>query len=273
MKTIDLKEMQRIELELLLELDKVCKKHALRFYIDGGTLLGAYCYEGFIPWDDDIDIKMPRKDYEELVRHRHEFPEYMRLVSPEEDGYAYTFTKINDIRTVLIENPGTAAEHEGCVYLDILPMDGHPSDPKILRKLERYKTLFHGAKTGFSGMKNSGGFLHRAKGVIYSMLYNPKTVYEKMTKLAKKTDYNGAEHVGLLIEGNREKETFRRESLDHAVCLPFEGHDFPASAEYEKHLVTFYGEHILQHKHSHDLPYIAPAHKHTVYWKESECQN
>ena len=57
---ITLREMQQIELDMLLELDRVCKNHSLRYYLDGGTLLGAMCYEGFIPWDDDIDIKMPR---------------------------------------------------------------------------------------------------------------------------------------------------------------------------------------------------------------------
>ena len=59
MKEIYLKEMQQIELSLLLAFDDICEKHGLRYYIDGGTLLGAMCYEGFIPWDDDIDLKMP----------------------------------------------------------------------------------------------------------------------------------------------------------------------------------------------------------------------
>ena len=67
MKEITLQEMQKIELNLLLEFDKLCKLHRLRYYIDGGTLLGAMCYEGFIPWDDDIDLKMPRPDYERFL--------------------------------------------------------------------------------------------------------------------------------------------------------------------------------------------------------------
>ena len=67
MRAIDLREMQQIELKLLLELDKVCKKNSLRYYMDGGTLLGAMCYEGFIQWDDDIDLKMPRPDYDKLM--------------------------------------------------------------------------------------------------------------------------------------------------------------------------------------------------------------
>lgn len=267
-----LREMQLVELNMVLELEKICKRHNLRFYIDGGTLLGAYCYEGFIPWDDDIDIKMPRKDYEALVSYRDEFPDYISIVPPEEDGYSYTFTKINDNRTVLIENPGEPIEHAGAVYLDILPMDGHPADAGTLRRLERYKVLFHGSKTGFSGMRQSKKLQTRVKGFLYRMLYDHKSVYRRMTALAKQCDYDNSENVGLLIEGNRVKETFRRTSLDNAVLLEFEGHLLPASADYEAHLVTFYGEHILQSKHGHNLPYIAPAHKHLVYWKETACQ-
>ena len=82
MRQIDLREMQQIELNLLLELDRVCKKHSLRYYMDGGTLLGAMCYEGFIPWDDDIDIKMPRPDYEKLLTLQREFPEHVRCTFP-----------------------------------------------------------------------------------------------------------------------------------------------------------------------------------------------
>ena len=63
MREIGLEEMQQRELDILLAFDALCKKYALRYYIDGGTLLGAMCYEGFIPWDDDIDVKMPRPDY------------------------------------------------------------------------------------------------------------------------------------------------------------------------------------------------------------------
>lgn len=268
-----LRDIQRLELGMLLELEKICTRHGLRFYIDGGTLLGAYCYEGFIPWDDDIDIKMPRNDYEQLLQYRDEFPKYMSIVPPEEDGYSYTFTKINDKRTVLIENPGTPVEHTGSVYLDILPLDGHPVEYKNLRQLEKYKTLFHEAKTRFYDLKHSPRIMNRCKGYLYSLIYSRENVYVKLTRLAKKCDYDSAEYVGLLIEGNKEKEKYIRKSLDYPVNLLFEGHEFPASSDYERHLVTFYGEHILQSKHNHNLPYIPPSHRHIVYWKEDICQS
>ena len=252
-----LKEMQSIELEMLLELRRICEIHQLRYYIDGGTLLGAFCYGGFIPWDDDIDVKMPRPDYDQLVNYRAEFSPHIQLVRPEEDGFRYSFTKLMDNRTILIENPGKKDEHRGGVYVDILPMDGHRTGS--MKKLERYKTLYHVSRLGFSDT---------IKGKIYSVLYHPESVYKKMTKLARQCDYDKAEYVGLLIDGDAEKERFTRTSLDHCVNLSFEGHHFPASGEYREHLARFYGEHVLQSEGRGNLPRYPSNHQFEVYWKE-----
>ena len=256
-KKITLKEMQRIELDMLLELQQICENHKLRYYIDGGTLLGAFCYGGFIPWDDDIDVKMPRPDYDQLLKYRSEFSPHIQLVRPEEDGFRYSFTKLMDNRTILIENPGKKNEHRGGVYVDILPMDGHQIG--CMRKLERYKTLYHISKSGFPDT---------IKGRIYSVLYHPESVYKRMTKLARQCDYDQAEYVGLLIDGDAEKERFTRKSLDHCVKLSFEGHHFPASSEYREHLVKFYGEHVLQSEGKGNLPRYPSGHQYEVYWKE-----
>ena len=100
MEEISLTEIQRIELDLLLNLDRVCSRHKLRYYIDGGTLLGAVCYDGFIPWDDDIDIKMPRPDYEKLLTLQKDFPEHVCLDVPRPRKCDYVFLKIVYNRTV-----------------------------------------------------------------------------------------------------------------------------------------------------------------------------
>ena len=252
---ITLSEMQTIELRLLLELKKICDRHKLRYFIDGGTLLGAYCYGGFIPWDDDIDIKMPRPDYENLVKYRDELPEHMQLVFPEEDQFTYTFTKLEDKRTTLIESPKSEKEHRGSVYIDILPMDGYI--PKWIPQLKRYNTLFHISKSGFP---------NSLKGIIYSYIYNPKNVYIRMTKLAKRCQYDTSEFVGLVIEGDTEKEKYRRASFDNPVLLPFEGYYFPASNEYEDHLVKFYGKHVLDCKGNRNLPKYSSGHTNEAYW-------
>lgn len=276
MKEITLKEMQQIELKLLLELDKVCKKHGLRYYMDGGTLLGAVCYDGFIPWDDDIDIKMPRPDYERLLTMQDEFPEHIFLDTPRSGRCQYLFLKLIDTRTVLEEPQEHGGKTSG-VYLDILPMDGHPADPDICRrhlaKLSRYNSLFHASLTGFSEMKTSGAAATRAKGLLYSKIYFPWKLYRLLTKTAKKYSYDSAGQVGLLVEGDAIRERFEKAWLEPPEMMAFEGYVFPAPNEAEKHLSIFYRKPISRELYYRKLPYIPSAHTHRVYWKENACQD
>ena len=89
-----------------------------------------------------------------------------------------------------------------------------------------------------------------------------------MTMLARKCDYDKAEYVGLLVDGDAEKERFTRASLDHCVKLSFEGHLFPASGEYREHLARFYGEHVLMSENKGNLPRYPSSHRYEVYWKD-----
>lgn len=271
MTRIDLKEMQQIELDLLLELDKVCARHSLRYYMDGGTLLGAMCYEGFIPWDDDIDIKMPRPDYEKLMTMQHEFPAHVRLDAPSREHCEYTMLKLIDDRTILREQTGSKIKTTG-IYLDVLPMDGHPENDaeyaRHLRQLQRLNSLFHLSLEDFAAMKQSPKAASRLKGTLYSLIYSPWKLYRKLTALAKQYDYEAASRVGLLVEGNAEKERFEKSWLEPVdFKLEFEGHLFPAPSGYKRHMEIFYGPHVTKPECYHNLPMILPDHRHEVFWK------
>lgn len=271
MRAIDLKEMQEIELNLLLELDKVCQKHSLRYYMDGGTLLGAMCYEGFIPWDDDIDLKMPRPDYDKLLSLQAELPDYIRLDAPSKEHCEYTMLKLIDGRTVLKEQDGDRVKTTG-VYLDVFPMDGHPHDEaeceKHIQRLQRLNSLFHLSQENFKAMKQSSSAASRLKGQLYGRIYSPWKLFRKLTSLAKKYDYEAAEYVGLLIEGNARKERFAKAWLEPGFTLEFEGHQIPAPSGYKIHMEIFYGDHVTKPECYHNLPVILPDHHHEVYWKE-----
>lgn len=265
MKKVDLREMQQIELELLLELDKVCKEYGLRYYMDGGTLLGAMCYEGFIPWDDDIDLKMPRPDYEKLLALQSAFPAHIRLDAPSPEHCEYTMLKLIDDRTVLKEHGKTTG-----VYLDVFPMDGHPEtgEEAHYRKLRRLNSLFHGSLNGFAALKQSASLLSRLKGLIYSRIYSPWKLYRELNALAKRYDYESASRVGLLIEGDPVKECFEKEWLQPGFTLEFEGHQIPAPSGYRRHMEIFYGPHVTKPESYHNLPRWPSNHQHEVYWKE-----
>ncbi len=115
-------------LQILKETDQALRHAGLRYYIIAGTLLGAVRHGGFIPWDDDIDIGMPRPDYDRLLQQNSKIlPPYLELISAETNpGYPFPFAKIQDARTTLIER--AHMPWLGGVYIDVFPLDGVPDN-------------------------------------------------------------------------------------------------------------------------------------------------
>ena len=131
-KTVE--ELQKIELEILKYIDKVCKENNLTYFLAYGTLIGAIRHKGFIPWDDDVDIQMPRDDYNKLCDIlKEENGRYKLLDHKEGLGYIYPFAKVIDSNTRLIETGLTETVNMG-VYIDIFPIDGTPNDFKKRKK-------------------------------------------------------------------------------------------------------------------------------------------
>lgn len=95
-------EIKRIELNILLKFDDYCQENNLRYYLAGGTLLGAIRHKGFIPWDDDIDVCMPRPDYERFIRSYSQAQYCYKLKSGYLKNFSAPFTKVIDIRTKVL---------------------------------------------------------------------------------------------------------------------------------------------------------------------------
>ena len=109
-----------------IKIDKTCQTHGLTYYIWAGTMIGAVRHHGFIPWDDDIDIAMPREDYDRLIAHCREWlPEPLEMICAEDDSsYPLPFAKIQDASTTLIERKHM--DYVGGIYIDVFPIDGVP---------------------------------------------------------------------------------------------------------------------------------------------------
>lgn len=130
-----LRKLQLAELEILMELDRVCRKHNLRYYIVGGTLIGAARNGGFIPWDDDIDVSMPREDFQKLLKLKNEFSDEFFLQTHKTEKECYFFyAKLRKNGTYFGEDK---FEHTGIhkgIFMDIFPLD-YISDKNIIQKL------------------------------------------------------------------------------------------------------------------------------------------
>lgn len=126
MASYDIEILHQHILQILLSVDGVCREHNIRYYCWAGTMLGAIRHKGFIPWDDDMDICMPRPDYDRLMAHAHEWlPAPYEAVSAETDPlYPGPFGKIQDSSTTLIER--AHINYIGGLYIDVFPLDGVP---------------------------------------------------------------------------------------------------------------------------------------------------
>ena len=122
----DLNELKRIELEMLKTFIKICKKHNFMYFLVGGTCLGSVRHGGFIPWDDDIDVGMPRSDYNKFIKiASEELPGNMFLQTFfTDEQYPCAFAKIRNNDTTFIEKGLRKSNINHGIYIDIFPLDG-----------------------------------------------------------------------------------------------------------------------------------------------------
>ena len=147
MPNYNIRELQLHIKEMLMAFHNICKEHDLHYYILFGTMLGAVRHKGFIPWDDDIDVGLPRPEYEMLIRHAKEwFPEPYEFICHETDeNFLGGIGKMQDASTTLIER--SHVKYVGGVYIDIFPLDGISSSHVAQRiqylKYEYYKKIIY----------------------------------------------------------------------------------------------------------------------------------
>ena len=138
----ELKKLQSVELAMLKEVVRICDKYALTYYLSAGTFLGAVRHEGFIPWDDDADVRMPRPDYEKLLQILPEElsePYLIKHFSLDSSVHRY-FLRINDPRVKLKRNHSKQGELSNA-WLDIFPLDGMPEN-RLHNKLRQFRLLY-----------------------------------------------------------------------------------------------------------------------------------
>ncbi len=124
----DLRQLQLTELEILRFFDRLCRENQLKYYIVAGTLLGAVRHGGFIPWDDDIDVAMPRADFErfQTLMTSGDYSPYFYQCRATEPNYAFGFSKLRLKGTAVCESYLENVQMEKGVYIDIFPLDPCP---------------------------------------------------------------------------------------------------------------------------------------------------
>ena len=134
-------ELQKVEFALLKEFVRICDLLHLTYYLVCGTALGAAKYNGFIPWDDDIDVALPRPDYEVFCQKAQDFlPEHICLQNYRtQSAYPRIYSKLRDSTTTYIEKTVAHIPMNHGIFIDVFPLDGYPIQPKEAKRLEKYK--------------------------------------------------------------------------------------------------------------------------------------
>lgn len=267
-----LQEVQKIALDILLYVDRVCKEHKFHYFMSDGTLLGAVRHKGFIPWDDDIDIWMPREDYKKIaaVINEDQSCPYYRLFNWENTkGYTYAFSKVVDTRTLLVENIDQKCEMG--VYIDIFPYDGLPGKtredhlPFVRRALaldqHRYRAFCN-----FSRFKTNNFFKNIRRFATFSIrkIIGGKNIIRRMEMLAQKYPVEGSAFVGGLTSGYKEKDMMPAWICEKTVDMDFEGHVLQAPVGYKEFLEIEYGDFM-------ELPPVEKRvshHDFKAWWKQ-----
>lgn len=244
-----LEKVQKILLAYLLEIDRICKKHNIKYFLAGGTLLGAIRHHGFIPWDDDADVMMLREDYERfLAVAKDELPENIFIQLPHtEKGNYNPFTKLR------IDNTMFATEftghflwmHNG-IFFDILAHD-RTGKHSWSQKLHLMATMLMRSivfnKWGDTDIAGGGGHPVICK-IVDKVKYLVPMRFALWAQNRLLEFYRNRD-TGYLYDGmgrNLSRGVFPAEWLDEVVYVDFEGYQFPVPKEYDKYLTYLYGD-------------------------------
>ena len=251
MKALTLAEIQKRELGLLQRFDTVCQKNGLRYSLGGGTLLGAIRHKGFIPWDDDVDVMMPRPDYERFLQLCGQQETGFNLVTYENtEGYNGLFAKIWDPSTKL-KDDNILTSYEIGLNIDVFPLDGlGGSEQEALRIFK---------KTAWDReMLNAVLWKKYFRSKTHSILVEPIRLalfvlsrFADPKKLLKKVDEENLRHpfeesayAGCVCGSYREKEIMTRETFETYIDLEFEGHTFKGIQAYDAYLTRHYNRYM-----------------------------
>ena len=252
MRELSLENMKEIELRTLGEIDAICRENGFRYSLCGGTLLGAVRHKGFIPWDDDIDIFMPRKDYDAFVKYcvENETP-FSLLCTETNKNYGYIYAKAIAKETVIVERAANRCNLELGVFVDVFPLDGMGHDLESAKKNFNKARFYRELLVAWNWKKF---FRSKTRSIVYepirlaffllSRFARPDKLIEKIQSSARKIDFDTSVYAGNLGGTYRFRETMETAVQNQFVEMEFEGKSFFGIKDYHSYLTNLYGNYM-----------------------------
>ena len=248
---LTLDQIKQCELDILTTIDKICESYGLKLYLAGGTALGAVRHKGFIPWDDDIDVCLPRPDYEKLnslLKDSEILPPYYHAVSLENSTYNMPFMKVVDTRTSCSFDFLEEGDANG-LWIDILPVDGLPDDEKAIRKI--YKKAGTLRRIAALGSAKTGAGKTKAKTLLKYVLVpaakaiRSEFISNEIRKIATANKYELSKKVGIITWGlYGPAEAMEKSQFEIPKEVSFEGHTFNVASCIDSYLHNLYGDYM-----------------------------
>ena len=256
----EMKEIWAVELDLLKAFQEVCEKHHLIYYADGGTMLGAIRHGGYIPWDDDIDLLMPREDYEklcEVAESEFQFPYFFQTEYTDPTSLRGHAQLRNSKTTAILlyEYEGINNFNQG-IFIDIFPLDSVPDDEELLKKKveqteynltkARYLANIGTIYTPSPKNKPIRGFIKKLRyklfsGYLKNMIDFDK-YYRKYEEACKLYNDSNSKKIGLFFRVPFCNErTWNREDFAETTDFKFEMLTLPIPVGYERIMTIYYG--------------------------------
>lgn len=248
---IEHKEIQDLEFDILKEFDKFAKKNKLKYFLSGGSCLGAVRHHDFIPWDDDIDVCMLRSDYDrlmELVKNHRKMegkPQY-EFCLPLDENYVYPFIKIVNRDTLVYEKD---IQHRFLlgVWMDIFPIDIWPDDKRTIKKIMRKHNFYKFMNKVYV----AGNLTTKKKKILnfigkigYNVLFYGKDYRYWNKKIIDLVSPCEGNYLGDRIWPVKNKEFFSKKVFEREIYIEFRDGKFPIPIGYKEYLKKMYGNYM-----------------------------
>ncbi|WP_294633407.1 LicD family protein [uncultured Bacteroides sp.] len=265
MEEIGIEELKKLQLDILINVRDFCDAKGIMYYLAYGTLLGAVRHKGYIPWDDDIDIMMPREDYNRFLKEFNGYYKDLEVLAPELDlNYYAPYANVVDKRTLLVEQ---SLNHKDIgVKIDIFPIENIPDDEvkyqRICKESESLNRMRSSKVACLSFYKGSEWLKLAIKKFLYSLKSFSK-IQKRIIDLAKKSNFGDDRFVDCIVFITIKNRKFPRTCIQGFELMDFENQKFKIPKDYDKCLKALFGNYM-------QLPPVEKRvmrHNFKAYWK------